>query len=94
MHGIADQEQRGRRAVVGAAARVFFRPPAELGPGRDQYLVRHVVRGQVLIEGRDRRVQVAHQVVVAVELCVMRVEAPERDMQQLDAGAGHDQLSR
>ena len=50
---ISDQEQRRGRSMVGAAAGVFLRPAAELRPGGDQHLVRHVVRGQVLVEGGD-----------------------------------------
>src|SRR5436309_3969857 len=92
LDGVADQKQRRRRAVIGAAARVLLRPAPELRPGGDQDLVRHVVRGQILVEGRDRRVEIAHQVVVPAQLRVVRVEAAQGHVQELDAGAGDDQL--
>src|SRR2546427_2885826 len=84
LHRVADQEQRRGRAMVGATACVFLRPPAELGPRGDENLVRHVVRGQVRVEGGNGRVEVAHQVVVPVELGVVRVETAKRDVEQLD----------
>src|SRR5207245_9659372 len=55
LHRVADQQQRGGRAVVGAAARVLLGSPPELRPGRDKHLVRLSVRGDVLIDGADRR---------------------------------------
>src|SRR5260370_32454202 len=78
--------------MVGATARVLFRSPPELRPGRDQNLVRLSMPGEVLVERTDRRVEVSHQVVMPVELGVVSVETAECDMQQLDPGAGDDQL--
>src|SRR5207237_7956484 len=48
---VTDQQKRRSRAVVGPAAGVLFRPASELRPGRDQHLVGHVVRGEVLVKG-------------------------------------------
>ena len=78
--------------MVGAAAGVLFRPSPELRPGCDQYLVRLPVSGEILVESAHGRVEIAHQVVVAAELGVVRVESPERHVQQLHAGARNDQL--
>src|SRR5882672_9960113 len=74
LHRVADQEQGRRCPVIGASARVFLRAPAELRPRRDQHLVRHAMRREVLVEGADGRIEVAHQVVVSIELGVVRVE--------------------
>src|SRR2546423_5074820 len=92
LHRVADEQQWSRGAVVGAAACVLLRPPAELGPSRDEHLVRHVVGGEVLVERGDRGVEVAHQVVVAVELGVVRVETARGYVQQLYAGGGGDEV--
>src|SRR5260370_1053527 len=39
--------------MVGPTARVLFRSPPELRPGRDQNLVRLSMRGDALVEGAD-----------------------------------------
>src|SRR5438309_8673460 len=94
LHRVADQQRRRCRAVVGAAAGVLFRTPRELRPGGAQDLVRLSMCGEVLVERTDRRVKVAHEVVVPVELGVVRVETTERDVKQLHPRARDDQLSR
>src|ERR1700693_4645700 len=63
LHGIADEQQRSSRPMVGTAARIFFGAPPELRPGRDENVVRLAVRRKVLIEGAYSSVEVAHQVV-------------------------------
>ena len=50
------------------------------------------MRGEVPVERRNRGVQVTHQVVVAAELGVVRVEAAKGDVEQLHAGASDDEL--
>lgn len=70
-HRIPDQDQRRCRTVVGAAAVVLVRPTPELGPSGDQDPVGQVVRGQVLVEGAHRLVEVGHQDVVPGEFGVV-----------------------
>jgi len=80
--------------VVGAAARVLLRTAAELGPRRDEDAVGHPVRREVLVERRDRGVEVRHEVGVPRLLGVVRVEATEGHVQDLHPRAGDDELGR
>src|SRR5207302_3119784 len=89
---VTDEQEWSGGSMVGAAAGVLFRPSPELRPGCDQYLVRLPVSGEILVESAHGRVEIAHQVVVAAELGVVRVESPERHVQQLHASARNDQL--
>src|SRR5262249_13370702 len=66
---------------------------AELRPGRDQDFVGQPMRVQIVIEGSNRLVEVAHQVVVPVELGLVCVEAAQGDVQQFDATTARDQGS-
>src|SRR4029077_6965784 len=56
---VAGQQQGRGPSRASASAGVLLGSPAELRPRRDEHLVRHAVRGQVLVKRSDRGIQVA-----------------------------------
>ncbi len=75
LDGLADDEQRRRRAVVGAAAQVLGHPAPELGIGHQHYLVTGRAPLQGGHEAADAGVQLAHQPGVGVLLLGVVVES-------------------
>ena len=76
----ADDERRGRGAVVGAEGVVRTHAPAELGERRQRH-PRLELRGEIDEEGIERPVEFAQQRGVVIRLIVVIVEASEPDMQ-------------
>ena len=89
---LADDEERGGGAVVGALAAVLLDAPPELRPGHQNCPVGLAVRGEVLHEGADRGVDLGEQGGLAGDLVLVGVEPADDDVAHLDRGLGDDHL--
>jgi hypothetical protein len=93
-HRLAEEERRRRGAVVGAAAAVLGDATPELGEDEHHDLVRAIALREVVVEGRERVVDLGPEVRVLRLLIGMRVEAAEPDAHDVNRELGPDDLGR